>query len=102
MNILIICRRGTIQSKFLAETLEKRGHDTRYRAAIIGPNVVTKEDVEWASKILVFEDWMANLFMDLKKVVLLGNVPDIYFSEEQRELREFCRNIIPYLGRYGI
>ncbi len=58
MKILCVCTMGENRSKYLAEYLSEKGHETRYGG--VGPcridpeptNPVKKEDVEWAEIIV--------------------------------------------------
>ena len=69
---------------------------------MITDNQVTFEDKEWADMIIILDEWIMNMFDSFEKLVFLDKMPGIFFDPDQKELRDICRYMMPYLARYNI
>tara|TARA_Y100000310_G_scaffold289971_1_gene316797 strand:- start:3353 stop:3655 length:303 start_codon:yes stop_codon:yes gene_type:complete len=95
MNILFICNQNENRSK-TAEKLFKGRFNTK-SAGLYNENPVTKQQLQWADKIIVMEDHQRTELSKrfpkeyMQKQILSINIPDIYHFD-QPELKEILKN----------
>jgi len=107
MNILFVCTLNKVRS-VSAERLYRRTPGIAVRSAGTSDRAahrVTKEDMTWADKVIVFtpghEEWLrANFEGTLPPIVDIG-VPDLYAAEGPRLNAELMEALTPILGSPG-
>jgi predicted protein tyrosine phosphatase len=107
MNVLFVCTLNKVRS-VCAERLYRRTPGISVRSAGISDRAahhVTREDLEWAHKVIVFtpghEQWLRAAFAgDLPPIVDIG-VPDQFATEGPRLAVELAEALTPILGPPG-
>ena len=98
MKILCVCNQGEHRSPTLARILEERGHETRFRGIYNPDNPLTKEDLEWAELVYVFEPHQRKFISEefpgeyLKLRIVCLDVQDLYKKDQQELIEILIRN----------